>query len=82
MIGGATQKIQTVIELAESVYEGVNQLRDQIEELRATVDDTHDRVESIDAELADQRALLEALADESGIDPADLGGPETSGSEE
>lgn len=82
MIGGATQKIQTVIELAESVYEGVNQLRDQVEELRATVEDTHDRVESIDAELADQRALLEALADESGIDPADPGEADGSGAEE
>lgn len=82
MIGGATQKIQTVIELAESVYEGVNQLRNQVEELRETVEDTHDRVESIDAELADQRALLEALADESGIDPAEAGeghGPEGGG---
>ncbi len=47
--------------MAEDVYEKLNDLRDQVVELRQ-------RVERVDRTAEDNRALLEALAREQGID--------------
>jgi len=43
-------------------------LREQVAETRETVDETRDRVDELDRELAEQRALVEALAEKQGID--------------
>jgi septal ring factor EnvC (AmiA/AmiB activator) len=68
MIGSATKKIQKLSTLAEKLYEKVNELQKRVEETTQTVNETSDRVAKLDAELAEQRALLEAVADEQGID--------------
>lgn len=68
MIGSATKKIQKLSTLAEKLYEKVNELQNRVEETTQTVNETSDRVAKLDAELAEQRALLEAVADEQGID--------------
>lgn len=68
MLGNVGEKIQRVVELAEELYEKVTQLREQVEDLGETVEDTHDRIERLEDELAEQRAILAALAEEDGID--------------
>lgn len=67
-LGGTAKKLQKVAEMAEDVYARLNDLRDQIREMRETVGETQDRVETLEAESAEQRAILEAMAEERGID--------------
>jgi hypothetical protein len=67
-LGGTAKKIQKLAELAEELYGRVNDIRDQIREMQETVSETSARVERLEAENAEQRALLEALAEEQGLD--------------
>jgi len=66
--GSTAKKLQQVADMAEDVYARLNQLREQVSEMRETVIETQGRVDELDRELAEQRALLEALAEEQGID--------------
>ena len=59
--GGTTQKLQKVASMAEDVYAKLNELRDQIQAMQETV-------ERVDRRTAENRALLEALAAEDGVD--------------
>ena len=68
MIGGAGKKISTMVDLAEELYERVNDLRARMESMTETVEGTADRVERLEAEVAEQRALVAAIAEEQGID--------------
>jgi uncharacterized coiled-coil DUF342 family protein len=68
MLGKAGQKISRIVELAEELYERVVELREQVGELRETTRETRDQVAELEAELATQRALLEALAEAQGLD--------------
>lgn len=72
MLGDATKKIQKLSTLAEKLYEKVNELQTRVEETTETVNDTSDRVRKVEVELAEQRALLEAIANDHGIDIDDL----------
>lgn len=67
-LGDTAKKIQTVADRAEKTYKRLEELREQVNETRDTVNDTHERVSSLEAEVAEQRAILEALAAESGVD--------------
>ncbi|SFR42030.1 DUF5798 family protein [Halogeometricum limi] len=67
-IGGTAKKLQKVAEMAEDVYARLNELRDQLAEMRETTQATKARVDRLEVENAEQRALLEALAEEEGID--------------
>jgi len=66
--GSTAKKLQQVADMAEDVYARLNQLREQVNETRKTVDETKDRVDQVDRELAEQRALIEALAEKQGVD--------------
>ena len=68
MIGGAGKKISRMVDLAEELYERVNDLRARMESMTETVEGTADRVERLEGELAEQRALVEAIAEEQGVD--------------
>lgn len=68
VLGDTAKRIQRIVELAEDLYERVNELRRQILALRETVEETSGRVVELEHELDRQRALLEALADDRGID--------------
>lgn len=72
VIGSATQKIQTIVELAEDLYERVTELREQVAAMRDTVEDTHDRVVAMETDLEDQRAVVAAIAAEHDIDVDEL----------
>ncbi|KAB1188515.1 MULTISPECIES: DUF5798 family protein [Haloferax] len=67
-IGGTAKKLQKVAEMAEDVYKKLNELREQIVEVRETVGETKQRVDRLEAENAEQRAILEAIAKEQDID--------------
>jgi len=69
-LGSTAKKIQKVAEVADELYTKVNELKAQLEALRDTVEETNDRVDGIDRELAEQRALIEALAEQRDIDTA------------
>lgn len=67
-LGSTAKKLQQIADMAEDVYARLNQLREQVNETRKTVDETKARVDDMDRELAEQRALVEALAEREGID--------------
>jgi methyl-accepting chemotaxis protein len=67
-LGDTAKKIQTVADRAEQTYKRLEELRQQVNETRETVNDTHERVSALETEMTEQRALLEALAAESGVD--------------
>lgn len=69
-LGSTAKKIQKVAEIADELYTKVNELKTQLEALRDTVEETNDRVDGMDRELAEQRALIEALAEQRDIDTA------------
>jgi uncharacterized coiled-coil DUF342 family protein len=67
-IGGTAKKLQKVAEMGEELYKRMNDLRAQVSEMRETVTATHERVDGLEREVAEQRAILEALAEREGID--------------
>ncbi|SDY08179.1 DUF5798 family protein [Halobellus clavatus] len=67
-LGGTAKKLQKVTEMAEDVYTRLNDLRDQIIGMRETTQETADRVERLENETAEMRAILETLAENEGID--------------
>lgn len=67
-LGGATKKLQKVADMGDELYSRINDLRDQILEMRATVQDTNERVDALENKVDQQGAILEALAEKEGID--------------
>ena len=67
-LGGTARKLQKVTDMAEDVYTRLNDLRDQIVEMRETTQETSDRGDRLERETAEVRALVEALAEKEGID--------------
>jgi len=66
--GDTAKKIQRLSTIAEQTYEKINQLVSQLQDLRERVESTSDQLDSMDRELAEQRAIVEALAAEQGVD--------------
>lgn len=66
-IAGTKQKVQRVVKVAEETYKKINQVIEQVEQLQEDLEQTSDQVDHIEREQADQRALLEALAEEQGL---------------
>lgn len=67
-LGGATKKLQKVADMGEELYGKMNELREQILEVRETVGDTNERVATLENRVDQQAALLEALAHDRGLD--------------
>lgn len=68
-LGSTAKRLSKVADLAEELYGRVQQLREELAATRTTVDDTNERVADLEAALDEQRALLEAVAAETGVDP-------------
>jgi len=62
------KKLQTVTEMAEKLYTKVDELRTQVSEVKTHVEATSQRVERVERELDEQRAVLDAIAQEQGVD--------------
>jgi len=57
-----------VADTAEKMYHRLNEVREQVETTQSTVQDTGDRVQKLESEIVEQRAILEAIATELDID--------------
>ena len=66
--GDTAKKIQTLADRAERTYRKISELRDEVDETQETVIDTSERVKTLENEMAEQRAVLDAVAEEVGVD--------------
>ncbi|MFC3478717.1 DUF5798 family protein [Halobacterium litoreum] len=66
--GSTAKKLQKVTDYAEKLYERFEKLREEVEEVEQTVEDTNATVADLERELAEQRAILDELAEERGVD--------------
>lgn len=66
--GDTAKKIQTLADKAERTYQKINELRSEVEETQTTVLDTSERIQKLENEMAEQRAVLDAVATEVGVD--------------
>ena len=66
--GDTAKKIQTLADRAERTYKKISELRDEVDETQETVKDTADRIKTLENEMAEQRAVLDAVAEEVGVD--------------
>ncbi len=66
--GSTAKKLQKVAEVADKLYERFERLREQVNDLADTVEETNERVADLEREVATQRAVLEALAEQDGVD--------------
>lgn len=67
-LGSTAKKIQKVADTAEKLYAKLNELREQVLAIRDSLEATDGRVQQLEIENAEQKALIEALAREQGID--------------
>jgi uncharacterized coiled-coil DUF342 family protein len=76
--GNTAKKLQKVAEMAEDVYAKLKELREEVNATRETVEETAERTTRLEAEIAEQRALIDRLLEANGLDPeaVDLAGAE------
>jgi septal ring factor EnvC (AmiA/AmiB activator) len=67
-LGSTTKKIQMLADTAEKMFHRLNEVREQVETTQTTVQDTGDRVQQLETEIVEQRAILEAIATDLDID--------------
>lgn len=67
-LGSTAKKLQKVADMAEDLVGRLNELRDRVIRMEETVDETSNEVASLEHELAEQRAILEAMAEGEGVD--------------
>lgn len=67
-LGGTAKKLQKVVDAAEQLYSKMNEIIGELKDLQSAVEATNTQVDRMERELAEQRALLEELADREGID--------------
>lgn len=66
--GDTAKKIQMLADTAEKMFQRLNEVREQVDTTQETVQDTGDRVQALETEIVEQRAILEAVATELDID--------------
>ncbi|MFB6103804.1 MAG: DUF5798 family protein [Halobacteriaceae archaeon] len=67
-LGSTAKKLQTLVDTAEELYNRVNDLRDRVVRMESTVDETNQRVGDLEADVREVRALVEAVAEDQGVD--------------
>jgi len=67
-LGSTAKKLQRIADVAEELYKRMNEVRDQVVETQETVSETRERTERLELELAEQRVVLDAIAEREGID--------------
>jgi len=67
-ITGTKKKIQRATKVAEETYKKMNELMERMQKLQEDTETTSRQVDHMEYELAEQRVLLEALAESQGID--------------
>lgn len=73
-LGGTAKKLQKVVDMADELYNKLAEMRQQLVDIKETIERTDDRVESLESDVAAQQELLEAIAEANDVDiPDDLG---------
>jgi len=67
-LGSTAKKLQTLGDTAEKMYNRVGELKEQLQDLRETVETTGDQVDHLEHRVERQEALLEAIATEHDVD--------------
>jgi DNA anti-recombination protein RmuC len=67
-LGGTAKKLQTVVNAAEELYAKMNEVIGELKDLRSEVEQTSQQVDALEYEVAEQRAILDAIADAEGVD--------------
>jgi DNA anti-recombination protein RmuC len=67
-LGNTAKKLQKVMDSAEKLYAKMNEIIGELNDLRQQVEDTGQQVDHLERDVAEQRALIDALAQKEGID--------------
>ena len=67
-LGGTTKKLQKVIDAAEQLYGKMNEVIERLGSVEEDVEAASAGVDRLERELAEQRAIVEALAEQQGVD--------------
>lgn len=67
-LGGTAKKLQKVIDAAEQLYSKMNEVIERVGRVEEDLETTSAQVDHIERELAEQRALVEAIAEQQGLD--------------
>jgi hypothetical protein len=67
-LGSTAKNVQKLADLAEKLYKQVNEVLKRVGSLQEDVQEATDDVQAVRREQREQRAILEALADEQGVD--------------
>lgn len=67
-LGDTAKRLKLIAEKAEKVYEQIIALRNQVLEVKETLDETNDRVSAVEGRLERQEAILAAVAEEHDVD--------------
>lgn len=82
-LGSTAKKLQKVTDIAEQLFKRIDQMRGEIQSLQQAVESTETDTAELRREIAETRALVEAVAETEGIDTeavlADVSYPETEG---
>jgi predicted RNase H-like nuclease (RuvC/YqgF family) len=71
-IAGTKRKVQRTVKVAEETYKKINEVIERVEKLQRDLETTSEQVDHVERELAEQRALIEALAAEQGLDVEEI----------
>ena len=71
-LGDTARRLKLLAEKAEKLYEQIIALRNQVLEVRQTLDETNDRVTAVEGRLERQEAILAAVAEKHEIDVEEL----------
>jgi stress response protein YsnF len=67
-LGSTAKKIQTLADRAEQLYVKLKEVHERVLSVEGTVEDTQARVSELENALEHQRVVIEALAEDRGID--------------
>jgi DNA anti-recombination protein RmuC len=67
-IAGTKKKIQRLSKIVEKSYKKINEMLERMQTVEEDLDKTSQKVDNIEYDLAQQRAILDALATDRGID--------------
>jgi DNA anti-recombination protein RmuC len=71
-ITGTKKKIQRASKIAEKSYKKMNELLERVQGMENDLETTSHQVDRMEYEMAEQRALIEAIATQQGLDVDDV----------
>ena len=67
-LGSTAKKLQKVADIAEQLFKRINAMRSEIQDLQGAVESTETDAAELRRELAETRAIVEAVAEAEGVD--------------